>query len=311
MRWGFGIIEVLKKVFFVWFKEWRKRMEDKESKIVVVELKELTECLKGILQTHQSEIALLLRDENNEKQMGIIGELKEKIVRLQEERHLLKREVEAIREQKEEYREKYVILNEEYEKKEQLLSADKETIRLLESELEEFKKKNAELQQESARLIRDRDATIVSMEERLGAYENRYREIEEALVLYHRLSGDLQIRLKNILGTGNLYEFLSATRDWNNIEGMWNFTKRRIVEGENTDVKGLVELFRFMFKAYLSHSNARSYVMISPDKGECYDSDKHSIMGTKTDGKIAELLLDGICDAVTKKVVFKAVVKVV
>lgn len=292
-------------------KEWRKQMEDKESRVTLRELSELKEYLEGILQAHQKEIAVLLREEHNTKQAEEIEELKEKNLRLQQKMHLLERQAEEVKQINEMYQEKCALLTKECEEKDVLAAAGKKTICLLEQELDDFRKKNAEMQQESARVICDREACITSLEDRLNKYEKCYREIEEAFVLYGSLSGDLKMRLRNIFGTGSIYEFISAARDWNNIEGLWIFTKRRIVEGENEGVNCLVELFRFMFKAYSKHVNAKNFVMISPIEGERFDSDEHSIMGTKTDGKIAELLLDGICDAVTRKVVFKAIVKVI
>ena len=141
-------------------------------------------------------------------------------------------------------------------------------------------------------------------------YESKFKDILNAYSLYYELSDEIKMRLKNIFGLNNIRCFIAATTEWNNVEGLWNFAKRRIVENEIDDAKGLVYLFRFLFQQYIQNVNNNGLELITPSIGERYDSDKHTILGVKTDGVVSKVLIDGIYNKSDNKVVFRSLINV-
>lgn len=167
---------------------------------------------------------------------------------------------------------------------------------------EEKLKSDVELQKEKT----EKAAVISKLEE----YENKYACIDRAYSNYKSLPERVKQRMGNIFVRDNIYAFIVAMSDWNNIEGIWSFTKRRIIEDEKDGVKELVELFTEAFALFALIDGTGRYELINPLVGERFDSDKHSIKGIKTDGQIDEVLLSGIFDSTTKKVIFKAAVQI-
>lgn len=147
------------------------------------------------------------------------------------------------------------------------------------------------------------------LQDELKYYRKQYFQIDEVLCLYNKLSDESKQRLKNIFGIENTILFICALQKWNTIEGIWGFTKRRIIEDDNEDCSILSNLFRKIFLIYNENFND-NYRLIEPHLEEKFDSDKHSIKGTRTDGNISEVLLDGIYDRISNRVIFKAIVKV-
>ena len=161
---------------------------------------------------------------------------------------------------------------------------------------------------EKCRIIWEEEKTQISDE--LDCIEKRFSRINVLYKHYNSLPISVKQRISNIFSNDNVYSMIVAVSDWNSIEGLWGFTKRRIIEGEIEGVCELVNLFTESFYRYSMIEGNGRYELISPNAGERFDSDKHSIIGIKTDGKIEKVLLGGIYDSVSKKTVFKAVVEI-
>lgn len=149
------------------------------------------------------------------------------------------------------------------------------------------------------------------LEEKNRIYVDKYSAIESASLAYQNLSENMKSRISNVFKDGNMYAMIVAAGDWGNITGIWNYVKRRIIEEEGKmDVNNLKKIFRFVFEAYSEINPNCEYKLISPEVGEKFDSDLQSIKGTKTDGRIEEVLLEGIFAENSRKVIEKALVKV-
>ena len=146
--------------------------------------------------------------------------------------------------------------------------------------------------------------------EKKAEYDKRYFKIDLAYSIYQSLSESVKQRVSNIFGNGNIYSFIAAASDWNSVEGIWSFTKRRIIEDDGNELDEIVKLFNFIFEVYCMFDENSRYELICPNVGERFNSDKQSIKGIKTDGQIEEVLLNGVYDKSVKKTVFKAIVKV-
>lgn len=194
----------------------------------------------------------------------------------------------------------------------------------LETKLESKHQEIQELMKEKEKLIAQiqevslhKDREIQKIKERLGqeetelkSYEEKYRDMDIAYCRYNELSLDAKNRLRNIFESDSIYGIVAACYDWRNIEGIWAFVKRRIVEKEMSDVENLVFLFEFLFHAYNLKGTEQKYELIKPELGEKFDSDKHTIIGIQTDGIVSKVRLPGIRGMKSRKILQRALIEV-
>ncbi len=186
-----------------------------------------------------------------------------------------------------------------------LLEKESEKAALLDKELINVRQKYNQLQLDYDSIKEEKD----SIEKSFAVYEAKYKSIDEAYIRYERLSEDVKGRLGNVFKTDSIYGFLTASVDWRNVEGLWNFAKRRIVEKEMTDTEELIYIFEFMLQAYNRLGNEK-YGLLMPDIGDKFDSDRHTIMGIKTDGFVSKVRLPGIVKLGSQRVVQKALIEI-
>ena len=140
-------------------------------------------------------------------------------------------------------------------------------------------------------------------------YDDRYKKIDGAYEVYQSLSEDMKQRTSTIFVKGDLYSFIKASTEWHNIEGIWEFSKRMIIE-EAKEADRIKTLFELMFEVYYLFDDKKRYQLINPDIGLRFDSDKETIKGTKTDGTVEKVLLKGIEDVINPQILFKAIIEV-
>lgn len=192
-----------------------------------------------------------------------------------------------------------------------------DTLRKIEQENGDLRTSNEQL---TSKLLDERgknkeiksnlEAEKRNISEKLKEYERNFVDAYALYNYYKSLPISLKQRISNIFVSENVYSMITVSSDWNCIEGLWGFTKRRIIEDENEGLCELVCLFSKSFELYSVVDGSGRYKLISPCVGDKFDSDRHSIKGIKTDGTIEKVLLDGIYDSISKKTVFKAVVQV-
>ena len=173
---------------------------------------------------------------------------------------------------------------------------------------EKFKReqtKNSDLEQQIRAVTTEKENAIIKLED----YENKFSIINMAYSNYKNLPENLKQRLCNIFKKDNICSFINAVSDWDTIEGLWDFTKKRIIDNETIGLDELIGLSVNSFSLYSQSDASGKYELFCPTIGEPYDSDKHDQRDYKTNGVIQEVLLKGIVDN-TKKVVRKAYVKI-
>ncbi|MDE7313352.1 MAG: hypothetical protein K2N87_17310 [Eubacterium sp.] len=151
---------------------------------------------------------------------------------------------------------------------------------------------------------------IEKLQNELTEYKEQYQAINQARKQYEGLSESIKDRIRNIFQNGSVYGITAACADWRNIEGLWEFTRRRIVEGEGEDVDQLVGLFYFLLDGYNARETTPKYERIQPQPGEKFDSDRHTILGIQTDGYVSGLKLPGIREVESKNILYKALITV-
>ena len=118
---------------------------------------------------------------------------------------------------------------------------------------------------------------IKKVMEDFHAIETKYELIENTYALYNNLPDNIKMRMSNIFKKNNIYNFIVALSDWNNIEGIWGFIKRRIIEDECEALTDLIKLFLLGFSIYTLAEEKEKYILIQPKEGERYNSDEQSI----------------------------------
>ena len=198
-----------------------------------------------------------------------------------------------------------IQLEEECVRLQGLLEKESEKAALTDKELRNVRQKYSQLQSDYDSVKEKKD----NIGKHFAVYEAKYKSIDEAYSRYERLSEDAKGRLRNVFNTDSIYGFLTASADWRNVEGLWNFAKRRIVEKEMTDTEELVSIFEFMLQAY-NMQEKEKYGLLMPDIGDKFDSDSHTIIGIKTDGFVSKVRLPGIIKLGSQRVIQKALIEI-
>lgn len=286
-------------------------MGDKFKKMVVDIIKsdEIKEYLEQILGEQTSSIARIINKGNEVKSSERLIQLNDQLIKEVSKRESAEKLI-SIHE-----KDSVVFKQKNIELTDQCISLEGKIAEITD-ELDKTKTEYAQCTSQQDRMIatlrsqiNDGQNAIKAVEDELLSYKQKYMKIEEAYSLYSSLSMDVKQRIKNIFGIDNIYFFVGAATKWDNVDGIWNFAKRRVIE-ENDDASLLVELFSFLFYSFCNCTGNHTYCLINPDVGERFDSNRHSIKGTKTDGVVQMVLIPGIFDIPANKTVNKAVITV-
>ena len=271
-----------------------KQSEQIESNIIN-KIEEQIKEIKVLLDNNETKFQELLKRQNAEETESLKKKLQDE-TRCKEEAQKASEEKDSLLKKRNKEIDSWKNRNEELNKS---LEEKKKNI----SELESQKEKNKdEIARHSQR--------IYELEEELKTYKQKYSVIDEALSKYQALSQASKTRIHNIFESDSIYSIVGACYDWRNIEGVWDFAKRRIVEKETNDEENLVFLFEFLLNAYNEQCGQVKYELIKPRSGEKFDSDLHSIIGIQTDGFVSAVSLAGIKNAENGRVIQKALIEV-
>lgn len=132
---------------------------------------------------------------------------------------------------------------------------------------------------------------------------NRYRSLEmdkldKAYTLFRHFKDRTRNNLKAVFETDTFLGFVSNSMQWGRIEGIWEQTRRKIVNDDQEDLQELHNLFLLLFETYNAGYTEAPYELINPEIGSKYNSDEQVIKNQKSDGTITKVLLEGY---ITKK----------
>ena len=278
----------------------------KEEKVLrdLLNSNELHEYVETLLKEQTEEIINLIRTEMNT--FAVSEDLESKFENEREINNELTLEINELKKENELYK-KMIEDNTSENKTLKLKVEDAETEKLqLNAEKEKIENNLNNIKQQ---ILCEKEEKEIALK-KANEYEKNFKIAENIYALYQKIPENIKQRVSNIFKGGNRYSFIVAVSDWNNIEGLWGFVKRRIIEEDAEGISELIDLFSNSFELFsLINANTR-YVLLKPTVGEHFDSDKHSIKGIKTDGQIEKVLLNGIYDVEMKRTIFKAVVEV-
>lgn len=270
-----------------------------------------TEKIKEIMQS--DEIKTFFEGLLNNQSRELLKELEQSN----------KEEVKKLENEKKETEQKYAKLSSDNEQLKDVIndckSREKELIekqKNLTKQIENLKTTEETLKgeigglTEKQKTLENKISELEGKNEKLDFKYKKYEQIEQAYEEYETLPGDIQIRLQNVFPQGNLYAFMTAGTKWENITGLWNFAKRRIIEKEIADIEKILNLLGFLFEVYNKQYSETMYQFIDVKVGDKFDSDLHNIIGTNTDGIVSKVWLKGIYDVKNQKVLCKTLIEV-
>ena len=167
---------------------------------------------------------------------------------------------------------------------------------------QEYRTKIEDMEKELKSEIDKRNKIELSLDD----YVHQFSDILQVLELYRKFSQEIQDQLKGIFGFGECCEVVVALSKWGNIQEIWNFAKRRIIESPDASDTTWNEFFKSCFKIFQKTNRDKKIDFINPEKDSKYDSDYESSIGIKTDGTVEKLLLVGVKDSVKQEIVLKA-----
>lgn len=281
-----------------------KDMGDRVKNVImdIVKTEEIREYFDEILREQTQEIVSLINTAEVEKlriqlseKETLCNDLKRNSLDLEESNRKLQSLIDDRIKEQEEVSEKC----REFEKEISVLQTTNQQLSVtLEEEKNELEKNRNLWETEKSQMLVE-----------LDEYKKRFLRVNSFYNHYLALPENIKQRLGNIFPNENIYSMIVAICNWNCIEGLWEFTKRRIIEEEYEGLIDLVGLFMESFNLFAQIEGNKRYELITPSIGEQFDSDRHSIKGTKTDGIIEKVLLSGIQDSLRKKIIFKAFVQ--
>ena len=164
-------------------------------------------------------------------------------------------------------------------------------------------KKKLEIKQKELDELSSLKAKLENMKQQVG-------EFYDIFVLYQKFSSETKEELNHLFQKDTAVGIVVSGTQWPNIESLWNYIRIKIINDSGKDTENLLKLFKKVFQLYNEAFRNPVYSLVDPRPGERFDSDRHIIMGIKTDGRIRKVRLAGFVNNRTGKVINKAIVEV-
>ncbi|UTC64533.1 hypothetical protein E4O00_12320 [Treponema sp. OMZ 788] len=156
---------------------------------------------------------------------------------------------------------------------------------------------NTHLIDEKRKLIEQKseaESELHTVKEILVYYNSlKIDKLEKAYKIFISFKERTRNNLKAVFETDTFLGFISNSMQWARIEGIWEQTKRKIVNDDNEDLQELRKLFLILFETYNEGYTDAPYELINPIIGSRYNSNEQLIKNQKSDGTVTEVLLEG------------------
>jgi hypothetical protein len=186
----------------------------------------------------------------------------------------------------------------------------KDEIKNLKDELAHAKVEREQLEKEKKKLTDNINLYAEQVEQSKKELENLKKDVK-AYDDFKNLSAPTKKSLENILKEDSLASFIASGVQSRNIENLWDYINNELREGQNPEIKGLTEIFYFLF-ANFAKANGDIYELQSVSLGDEFDPQLHLRHNSSQSisGKINEIALKGMVNAKTKEIKRKSVVKI-
>ncbi|MCK8826591.1 hypothetical protein MWH25_02355 [Natroniella acetigena] len=179
--------------------------------------------------------------------------------------------------------------------------------------IEELKNENSSLkaQGEELRLEKSRlHNEVRNQQEEIRRLKDRFKGVGDIYKVYLNLSSGNKSSLQGIFKGDSIEEFIYCGVQYDNLESLWEYIKREVIEDKNSEINKLDQIFTYFFAAHNRIYDSPLYKRQEVKVGESIDEDKH-IRGrdSKVIGEIKEVLFRGYINLKTDRVIKKSVVR--
>lgn len=140
----------------------------------------------------------------------------------------------------------------------------------------------------------------------VNSFEERFSKLIEHFKEYKSLSNDVRTGLSDIVCCNNEVLFIASCSAPERLMAIWDYIKRAIIDGTRTerDICSLSKVFDYAFNIYNSSLNHPMYTRDNVKEGDYFDEDRHiRYPGSKTSGKISQVVLKGYISNNTGKII--------
>lgn len=145
----------------------------------------------------------------------------------------------------------------------------------------------------------------------LRKLQQQFSNVLAAYNEYEQLMPTTKARLAGIVKADNMETFISCGVQYENIDPLWEFIKREIIEERLEDVEKLENIFDFFLQAHNGIYTSPLFVRTTVTIGELLDEDVHiRTSNSRVTGPVQRVYLAGYRNMKTNKIVKKSVVLV-
>ena len=173
-----------------------------------------------------------------------------------------------------------------------------------------------ELADKFKRLFNNQESDNIDLKkenERLKEELERYRNICDKELdiyqMYQNLPDNTKASLKGIFKDDSFKGFIACGVQEKSIVNFWEYLKNEIIEGRNSDIDNLIEIFNFLFDRFLLAYPI--YKREQVEIGEEFDTQRFiNADSTTPSGRIKEVILFGWINEKTGKIIKKSIVRI-
>ncbi len=160
-------------------------------------------------------------------------------------------------------------------------------------------------------LIKKLENEILSKKDDIEILKNRFPKIDEVYKRYTGLSENTKKSLMGIFKGDTIDRFIFCGVQHENIENLWDYINRELIEGKMEDIDSLKIIFDYFFDAHNLIYESKLYIKQEVAVNDRFDDDLHTrISEGNVKGNITEVLFKGYINCNSNKVSRKSLVKI-
>jgi predicted RNase H-like nuclease (RuvC/YqgF family) len=264
---------------------------------------EFKELLLKVLEDEEVKSAIIEIIKEN------VSEKEKEIKKLKSECREKENQIETLKNHLQKKDKEIEMLKKLVEKFKNLFNSEKEKKAFLSNELENRSREIQELthlKNELSKKVDGLNQEIENLKKENEFYKNSFKEELEAYEIYKSLSDETKESLSGIFRDNSLKGFLACGVQDRNISNFYEYVKNEIIEEKNQDIKKLIKLFNFFLDRYLLAFPI--YKKQNVKIGDEFDPQLHINLSNAASGKIKKIILFGLENSKTGKIVKKSIV---
>lgn len=152
---------------------------------------------------------------------------------------------------------------------------------------------------------------LEQVQQELMYYKKNYTKVDKIYNQYQLLSPVTQADLRGIFKHSNFEDFMACGTQIDSIEGLWDYTKFKIMQEQTEDVKLLKSLVEYFMERYNATFSEPIFIKQKVSVGDSFDVEEYmKTSDSRSSGDIKEVCLIGYINTQTRKIVRKSLVRI-